>query len=95
VWREGCHHALDLLRGGAGVAEEDDVGFGVIAEDAEGFAVGRVGVPGKSIGGEIRDLMSATAGSGAVDGLHPHILDAVFADWIDEGFAVRRKERGI
>jgi hypothetical protein len=70
--------------GGERVAEKDDVGVRVLAEDGQGFAVEREVEAGDLVGRKMGEL----APDRAVEGLEPEIFDAFLADGIEERFAV-------
>ena len=85
----GCRQAGESkLAGGAGVAEEDDVGIEAAAEDGQGFAVRGPGEAAAALfGSELGDVVAGAA----VDWLEPDVVDAIFADGVGERFAVRRE----
>src|SRR5579864_6762934 len=72
--RLGRHAWQDGL--GLGFLQQDDVGIGMPAEDAEFFPVRRPVKREDSLGIEMRDLMSGTA----VGGLNPHVIHTILGN---------------
>src|ERR1700761_4218465 len=77
---------VELVGGGGGVAEEDDVGVAVGADDAEGFAVGGPAEVVDVVGGF--ELCDGTAFC-AVERYEPEIVGAHLFGGHDHGLAVR------
>src|ERR1700723_2599719 len=82
-------YATASLLACAAIVEQDCVGFGVRAHDAESLAIGRVFKKLNRVAGKMCNLPAARA----IEGLDPQIFRATLANGIYDGGAIGGKAR--